>query len=84
VLCSNKLFLQRCDIRANRKAAKLPGLFRQADRSFCAGERKLSGAAAQKIEPQFSALFDFLMLTLAFDVRGFMRELTKAKVALSM
>jgi hypothetical protein len=46
--------------------------------------RKLSGAAAKKIEPQFSALFGFLLFTLAFNVRGFMRELTKAKHALSM
>lgn len=40
----------------------------------------LSGAAAKKIEPQFSAVFGFLLLSLAFDVRRFMRQLTKAKV----
>jgi hypothetical protein len=44
----------------------------------------LSGAAVKKIEPQFSALFGFLLLTLAFNVRRFMRQLTKAKHSLSM
>jgi hypothetical protein len=39
---------------------------------------------AKKIEPQFSAAFGFLLLTLAFDVRRFMRQLTKAKRPPSM
>jgi hypothetical protein len=46
--------------------------------------RKLSGAAAKKIEPQFSAIFGFLLLALAFNVRSFMRQLAKAKVAPSI
>jgi hypothetical protein len=46
--------------------------------------RRLSGAAAKKVEPRFSAVFGFLSLTLAFNVLGPMRKLTKAKPALSM
>jgi hypothetical protein len=39
---------------------------------------------AKKIEPQFSAVFGFLLFALAFDVRRFMREAAKAKHAPSM
>jgi hypothetical protein len=46
--------------------------------------RRLSGAAAKKVKPRSSAEFGFLSLTLAFNVLGFMRKLTKAKPALSM
>jgi hypothetical protein len=46
--------------------------------------RKLSGAAAKKIKPQFSAVFCFLLLAFAFNVRSFMRQLTKAEHAISM
>jgi hypothetical protein len=46
--------------------------------------RKLSGAAANKIKPQFSAVFGFLLLAFAFNVRSFMRQLAKAEHALSM
>jgi hypothetical protein len=66
------------------KEAAYCGEYRQADGAFAREIRKLSGAAVKKIEPQFSALFGFLLLTLAFNVRVFMRELTKAKHALSM
>jgi len=45
--------------------AKLPDLLPEI--------RKLSGAATKKLEPQFSAVFGFLLLTLAFEIRGFMR-----------
>jgi hypothetical protein len=57
--------------------AKLPELLRRRI-------GRLSGAAAKKVEPRSSAQFGFLSLTLAFYVLGSMRELTKAKPALSM
>ena len=41
-------------------------------------------AAAKKVEPRSSAVFGFLSLTLAFNVLGSMRKLTKAKPALPM
>jgi hypothetical protein len=44
----------------------------------------LSGAAGKKIKPQFSAVFGFLLFTLAFNVRGFMRAFAKAEHPLSM
>jgi hypothetical protein len=46
--------------------------------------RRLSGVAAKRVEPRSSAEFGFLSLGLAFYVLGSMRELTKAKPALSM
>ena len=63
--------------RVAANVAKLPELVPRRS-------EKLSGAAAKQIEPQFFALFGIQLLTLGFNVRGFMRELTKAKHALSM
>jgi hypothetical protein len=40
---------------------------------------KLGRAPRKKIEPQFSAAFGFLLFTLAFNVRGFMRAFTEAE-----
>jgi len=55
-----------------------------ADRSYCAGDQKTKRGGGQENRTTISALFGFLLFTLAFNVRGFMRELTKAKHALSM
>jgi len=62
--------------RQTLEFAKLPDLLPEI--------RKLSGAATKKLEPQFSAVFGFLLLTLAFEIRGFMRWPAKAKRPLSM
>ena len=60
------------------------GEHRQAAGALAPGDEKLSGAAAKKIKPQFSAVFGFLLLAFTFNVRSFMRQLTKAERALSM
>jgi hypothetical protein len=49
-----------------RQGAADRGEYREAAVAFAPEVRKLSGAAAKKIKPQFSALFGFLLLTLAF------------------
>jgi hypothetical protein len=63
---------------------KLCREYRQAAGAVAPVIRRLSGAAAKKVEPRSSAEFGFLSLTLAFYVLGSMRELTKAKRALSI
>jgi hypothetical protein len=60
------------------------GQYREVAGGIAAETGKLRGAMAKKIEPQFFAMFSFWSLTLAFYVLGSMRELTKAKPALSM
>jgi hypothetical protein len=60
------------------------GKYREVAWTIAPAIRKSGRAAGKKVEPQFPVVFGFLLLTLAFDVHGFMRELTKAKRALAI